>query len=197
MLPEVEIVDYWKKRAAVQGEKTVGFANQDMAEQDLQYQQRRELIFGVCPTDLSVLDYGCGIGRYAPYFPEYTGIDITLSLLEIASKNNPGKRFLHQKEAVPDFTGISFSLFFTATVLQHCAEEVVFKIFNALRKSKQGNFGIFLYENSDLRVDSSHVRGRPIDFYRSVIEKRFFIKSEVSASHLIHGEEHSALFITV
>ena len=195
MLPEVEIVDYWRRRAEMQRERTVGYANQSMGEQDTLYQQRRSFIFKFCPMDRPTLDYGCGIGRYADCFQYYTGTDITEELLSIARKNHPQNKFVQQKSAIPDLSGMDFSLFFTATVLQHCADAVVSKIFSVLRDYKPYGLTIFLYENSDERVSASHVCGRSMNFYLDLLASSFSIKKSVQDSHLIHGEKHGILLV--
>lgn len=43
--------------------------------------------------DKFVLDAGCGYGRCAPWFKQYTGVDLSPDLLEVARKDHPLKAF--------------------------------------------------------------------------------------------------------
>lgn len=197
MLTEVNMLGYWRHRAEEQQERTVGFAGQDMATQDELYAKRTEFLLKHCPTDRQTLDYGCGIGRYASLFPKYTGIDITEELIRIAKRRNPGKVFLHQKDPVPNFAGMNFDMFFTSTVLQHCAESVVDKILEAVAAVRSKSIVLCLYENSDKRVFATHVVGRSSESYRRIVSKFFDIKDWKTVSHIVHGEEHSLLVANV
>lgn len=46
------------------------------------------------PKDAKVLDAGCGYGRWAKSFQNYTGTDFSPDFLDIAKKENPYKTFL-------------------------------------------------------------------------------------------------------
>jgi SAM-dependent methyltransferase len=197
MLEEEKIVGYWENRAKAQGAGTVGFGNQPLAAQDLMYNERKRFILKTCPSDLKTLDYGCGIGRYADCFPKYMGVDITDELLILAKKRNPGKKFVRQKSSIPDFSRINFELFFTSTVLQHCSEDVVLKILSAVAKRKDSGIHLCLYENSDERVNSAHVKGRSPEVYVAMLSKLFKIEEVRVDSHVVHGEKHSILLVRV
>lgn len=44
--------------------------------------------------DKSVLDIGCGFGRFAKYFNNYTGVDFCEEFIKKAQTENPGKDFM-------------------------------------------------------------------------------------------------------
>lgn len=46
------------------------------------------------PPGSSLLDIGCGYGRFAPMFENYTGVDISPDLIEIAKSTYPSKKFV-------------------------------------------------------------------------------------------------------
>jgi SAM-dependent methyltransferase len=41
----------------------------------------------------SVADIGCGYGRFAKHFKDYTGYDFSPEMIKLANKQNPDKRF--------------------------------------------------------------------------------------------------------
>lgn len=46
------------------------------------------------PKGSNVLDIGCGYGRLAPLFDNYTGIDISPDFIALAKETHPNKRFV-------------------------------------------------------------------------------------------------------
>ncbi len=190
MLEENQIKKYWHKRSEEQGEKTVGFNNDPITKQNYRYAKRMDFIFQHVPTNLKTLDYGCGIGRYAPKFPFYIGMDITYNLVTIAKDNNPDKRFVViPSPCIPDDVSMKHTeLFFTATVLQHCSDEVVRNILSNLPDVSM----IALYENNHVK-ESKHVKGRTTREYWELLPKnlRKDIRRRESYSHVIHGERHT------
>lgn len=180
-ISEEKIQKYWDDRAEQQGANTVGFNG--AKNQDANYKIRKDFIFNHVPKDLSTIDYGCGIGRYADCFESYMGLDITQSLLNIAIKDNPGKYFKRIK--LYDQLKEPFDLLFTATVLQHNSNYVVENIFKNLPEFKVLAF----YEND--QVQSGSVKGRSALEYVHLAASRWSIKEHESYSHVIHGEKHT------
>lgn len=68
--------------------------------------------------DKKVLDAGCGYGRSAPWFTDYTGVDLSPDLLEIARKDNPGKEFLLGDLTVLPFKDKEFDMAFCISIKQ-------------------------------------------------------------------------------
>lgn len=74
----------------------------------------------------SVLELGCGSGRWSKYFPDYTGIDISPTLLAYAKKKYPEGKFFHHdmRYPVPD----KWDLIFTFTSWLHVSPEDIAKV---------------------------------------------------------------------
>ncbi len=80
-----------------------------------------ELTKGIKPGD-KVLDLGCGNGRLAEFFGEevdYTGIDNSEALIDIAKKSRPRKRFIHFDGKEIPFGEDEFDKIFCLAVLHH------------------------------------------------------------------------------
>jgi SAM-dependent methyltransferase len=73
--------------------------------------------------DKNVLEYGCGIGRWLPFFHQYgcrwSGVDISQKMLELAAKRVPSIDFRKIEDLrIPHEDG-QFDLVYTVTVLHH------------------------------------------------------------------------------
>lgn len=189
-IPKSEVVDYWARRSEAQGARTVGFNNTPLEDQDRRYKKRHDFIFPFLDPKKTTLDYGCGIGRYTHFFEKsnYIGADITTKLLDIARSSYPNYNFL-KIENVGDVPDLSFDVFFTATVLQHNADETVRLIFKNLQKIKNTNIQFVLYEND--QTECSHVQRRTPHEYLDMVSDFFKVTNFECDSHVIHGEKHS------
>lgn len=195
-LNEQNILSYWQKRATSQGERTVGNGGLPMSVQDKEYEEKAKHVFSVCPQNLYTLDYGCGIGRYAPFFERYAGGDITESLLAIARSRNPEKRFFNLTSpighGIPDDVAGQTELLFFSTVLQHCSDEVCLKILSSVIPALPKLKAVFMYENSVVG-ESWHVKGRGWGDYGSLLNRAGQYHSSIFFSeHKVHNEEHCA-----
>lgn len=179
------IIDYWKDRYKDQGFLTVG-NDRTMEGQNLEYKIKEDFIFSYCPTKLSTLDYGCGVGRYCYKFDKYIGVDVTEQAVELAKKHNDKADF--RLINLGEIVGY-FDLFFTSTVLQHCSDEIVENIISNIQKYKIRGVTFCLYENSE-KGESFHVKGRDLE-YKEMISKYFDIKDYKSYTHTIHNENHT------
>jgi ubiquinone/menaquinone biosynthesis C-methylase UbiE len=73
------------------------------------------------------LDFGCGVGRLtqamAAYFENVSGVDIAVSMIELARKYAAGNRkcdfYLNQKDNLSLFGDSTFDFIYTNVVLQH------------------------------------------------------------------------------
>ncbi len=87
-------------------------------------------IVNLMPKDVtSVLDYGCGTGRYSQHFKDYTGVDISPAMVAFARRTYPGKNFYAQM----DFhklhsTAPIFDLVMAVSVIQYWNDEQALKI---------------------------------------------------------------------
>jgi len=201
MLTEDETQEYWEERSNKLGERTVGYGDKSLEQQDGFYKEVSEFIFNIVDGSLSTVDYGCGIGRHSPSFTgTYLGIDMTEQLIRYAMKRNPNKTYICSNNPYisDDIGGIQWiQQFFTATVLQHCDDELVLKILDSVYYQKKTNFIFALYENSH-GFKKSHVIGRKPSDYIDFIKKVGFNIGKLQVNtHLNKGEQHSLIKVWV
>ena len=88
----VDKIEFWKERieTATRPHFSVYVANDNLWNRINESHEKilKDTIKG------KVLDAGCGYGRWAKLFDEYTGIDFSPDFIEIAKKKNPGKLFI-------------------------------------------------------------------------------------------------------
>lgn len=187
-----ELRDYWRARAAKQGEIAVGFAGRPKEIQEAILQEKIAFIRQWIHPDLLTIDYGCGVGLFSRLFsPDlYLGMDITPEFLVIARQNNPQHRYEQiEPGTIP---AAPIEQFLTVNVLQHNDDITVAEIFRKLgEKYPEGGLRIVLYENSHDAKDSPHMRFRKPEEYAQFVAEHFAIHKMESASHVVHGEEHS------
>lgn len=203
-LGEGSAYTYWTNRYADQKEKLVDFVKHTPEQAESLFQERIKFFFEdenvCCPRNLCTLDFGCGVGRYSTFFENYLGVDLNDKIVEYAQEQFPSKKFcVYEKEnrsSIPTFhfppevKKFNPQLFFTSTVLQHCNDSFVLRIFDSLQSVISGNKLIFfLYENE--QAQQSHVCGRSPDRYTQMVEYFFIVKSVESKSHIVHGEKHT------
>ena len=199
-LSREKVQAYWDKRAAKQGARTVGFSHGNTGLQDKRFAIRYEFVRPFLSPYVKTVDYGCGIGRWLPQFGfDYIGLDITKALLDIARERFPTFTFIHLQEPTLRGAGEKQALlkdmeqFFTATVLQHCDDELVRDIFSSVAALKGGGIKFVFYENS--QVKSGHVNGRKPEVYVELLAEFYDVRDVQHATHKIHGEGHSVTWI--
>jgi len=150
-----DILNLWEGRYRMAGGLATGPHSRSAATQDEDYRVRREWLserIGPAIRSLPVLDYGCGTGRYVPMWKgKYVGVDVSPSLCGQAKKDHPGSDFiLLEQPWLPAAMHLPFppSVFYTATVLQHCADEVNSRVFGSLRVLDLPLTKMVIYENS-------------------------------------------------
>ena len=155
--------DYWRLRYERHHVKVVGTSNRKMHEQDIEYKQKADFIFNHVPVHLRTLDFGCGIGRYSPYFTNYLGFDFIDKAVNLAKRRNRSRAFTYDiDEAIlykPD-------LVFFSTVLQHMKEEGVCDVLGLFKEARV----IVMYENTSKNPDKSYLWFRDSDWYLSLID---------------------------
>ena len=192
-----EIEKYWEKRFSLEGERTIGLIGHAQEMQDELYQKRYSFILPHIPRDLYIMDYGCGVGRYSHFFDKtkYVGVDISIDLLGIAERNNPGYLYYKLKKPIPESINFKPQMFFTATVLQHNCNTVVVEIFKELSKLVDDKILLCLYENTSINKGDYHIAFRKVEEYMKLISNVFKIEESTHDKHVIHKEEHSLMII--
>ena len=156
-------------------------------------------------SDITTMDYGCGIGRWAKHWAinRYIGIDMTQALLDIAQSQNPSHFFIHifkpylEDGMGNEILGEAIHQIFTSTVLQHCDDFLVKKIMESWKKWVPAVKTFALYEINNGKT-KPHVIGRPTFRYRQLLHASGFnVVSDSSATHIVHGEAHTLSLIEV
>lgn len=202
MIKEQDAQSYWKERAEKYKDAAVGFdSNKNMDKQNLEYLIRKSFIFNhINPKIGVILDYGCGIGRYSNDFCNYIGVDMTHLLLEYARENNPSGIFLllekpyittkiakQIRELVQPIDTI-----FTATVLQHCDDELVLKIFSSFYEHiGRKNMTFILYEKDNHDRKPHVVSRHSTQYVQLLTDGGYNIKAVNHYTHMVHREIHS------
>lgn len=198
-LTATEVKAFWNARAERYGLSATGPVSASQAQQDLDYSARRAwLIPRIGPDILTrdVLDFGCGTGRYAEIWQgEYEGVDISGEMLSLARTHLPSKKFNAIADPwLPAGTGIECSVFFSATVLQHCDDDLLNKVFDSCGRLELSTF--VLYENSEQM--GGFMRGRTSLEYVQVLEKiGCTVRSFQSWSHVFHTSRHTLTVVHV
>lgn len=103
---------------------------------------------------ISILDFGCGIGRNIKYFREYFpdskifGCDISEKSLEIARKNNPDTEFFKISDDKVNEYNDKFDLVFTSCVFHHIQPSLRYDSMNKIKDMlKKGNCFV-IYEHN-------------------------------------------------
>jgi len=198
MLKESQVHEYWERRAADHGARTVSFGNKSLDYQSRLCEQRMKFIFPHCPRSLRTLDFGCGTGNFTDCFESYLGMDISESLLSFAKMRYPKKDFILLKQPFPlEEAMVIFKpeLFFSATVLQHNSDDLVRKIFKSMAHIEQDML-FCLYENSHA-IKKEHIKGRTSEDYIGFLSESYKILDSSSFTHRIHGENHSVTIAKV
>lgn len=68
--------------------------HKDWTQEPKKLESMREILAFVPDDVRSVLDYGCGSGRYSQYFEKYIGFDRCTLWIEFAKKTYPNKDFV-------------------------------------------------------------------------------------------------------
>jgi trans-aconitate methyltransferase len=200
MLSEQDSLSYWRERSNRLQECAVGFADKNLSQQNLFYLNVKRFIFTYVSRMAPTVDYGCGIGRHSEGFlGKYLGIDMIQNMISLAKKNNPDKNYIcSDSPFIPSTIDITWmKIFFTATVLQHCDDDLVIKILKSVYSQIDKNFTFVLYENSEMFV-KSHIIGRHPSIYEEFLKcAGFVIKNLQIHSHTNYKEEHSLLIAEV
>lgn len=122
--------DYWRRRWA-QVQATGGNYDTMICWTPDEYAEEAKILGEAIEYFLGghdmgkVVDFGCGKGRFAPFFKDYVGLDIIPALVEENRKAHPGKRF----ETIPSISMDAkipiCDIVLAVTVLQHIDDETL------------------------------------------------------------------------
>lgn len=117
---------YWKARLGREGRLYVGRKGMDEAQVERQAKRFWSELKPVFPQDVNhVLDFGCGVGRFAevvsPLVRQYTGVDINVDALALAPGFENVTYVPLDGDHLP-FPDGSFDLILAVTVLQHIVD---------------------------------------------------------------------------
>jgi len=131
-LKEYDPKEYWERRADSWSELADLNYSLPITDKNLIKNWINKLEFK------SVLDIGCGNGRFTPMFigKDYTGIDISDKLVKIAKKRFPESEFktMRVEDLKPILSKPKYDLIFSYTCLEHIIEEDFPKAVEALKK---------------------------------------------------------------
>jgi hypothetical protein len=190
---------YWQQRALRQGDLAVGYAGLSETVQAAILVKKREFITQYLDTNLPTIDYGCGVGKFAPLFDgvNYVGLDLTKQFLDSARRNNPAKTFVLLTDPTlktfSKFCTAYWKQFMTVNVLQHNCDATVFDIFKGLKRVVSDGFTISMYENTHEKKGLSHMCFRKPEDYVMFVGDHFNVKKYTVHDHIVHNEKHSLI----
>ena len=205
---EKDVKQLWQDRHKMSGGLSTGPHTRSAEKQDADYAERRAWLsarIGKKILNMPVMDYGCGTGRYTTMWTgKYVGVDITQQFVDEAREANPERDFfVLDVPFLPDddprefFSACIPRVFFTATVLQHCSDELIRKIFASLRKLDYPLKYFVLYENAS---EIARIAGKDIPapaVCRDTRELEDILRLNgwpwnlaTNYTHDIHGAEH-------
>lgn len=112
---------YWNERVDKFGYDAVGSYGTRGKKQEAQYQNTIAFLSKYLPTDKTIFEYGCGVGRLCEMFDPalYIGMDISDKMIKVARQKHPAYTF--QMAGEKPRTDITL----TANVLQHNPDSFV------------------------------------------------------------------------
>lgn len=156
-----EIKSHWDNRCQLYGMNSVGVIGSDTATQKEQYDKTIKFLEDKIKRNVTVVDYGCGVGKLSHLFDQkkYTGVDISSEMVDLARKNNPEYTY-EVLGKVPKAT-----MFFSANVLQHNEDSFVKEL-----KLKDKFKHIFIYELFGSEKGREYLRPRTVEEYEKLID---------------------------
>lgn len=148
--------EYWNKRAEFFEEdefKAICVFNANKELNRIYNALQRQLLSRLLKKSgkgKTVLEIGCGIGRWAAYLQEdpavcYTGIDISPKMVEIAKRRIPSAAFFTMSADALTFSDEQFDLVVSVTVLHHIPLTQQYKaVAEMCRVTKKGGYIILI-----------------------------------------------------
>ena len=175
-------INYWQNRYdTLGGERTVGNRGWDKKTYDKESEYTRENLqpyFSKLTDVNNLLDFGCGIGRFAPflnqYCNQYHGCDIVNSTIE-KNKNNFSDEYKFGviKDSKIPFGNTKFDVIFTSVILQHVVNEDLLNYYMEQFRKRSRKY-IVLCEILHEAKDNHYLKFRNYDNYKNLIENQGF-----------------------
>ncbi|MBX4189633.1 methyltransferase domain-containing protein [Candidatus Parcubacteria bacterium] len=147
------------------------------------YGREYGIFFDLLPEGSSIIEIGCGIGRDALRLVEkyqYTGIDASKGMLDIAKKNIPQANFQLVDFYHLDFPSKSFDGFWAAASLLHVPKNEIVLVLKSIRKIIKDNgigfVSLKLKDSLDEGVIKENKKGIPTKRYFAFYEGGEFNK---------------------
>jgi len=137
--------EYWSNRARKEGKKYVAYKNSEGAFQN-QIDVFQEAMEGALPKTGKLLDFGCGVGRFAPFVSSWAGSYDGVDLVEEAlghAPDLPNATFTHLSEDRLPFPDDHFNGVMAITVIQHIVSPQDFKLWTSELSRVVGHYGYF------------------------------------------------------
>jgi len=185
--------EYWSSRLRNKGKNYVAHLNRAHAF-DKQAVVFWEALSSYLPRGGRVLDFGCGVGRFAPMIANvvdnYDGVDLTKDALKFAPKIE-NATFTHLPEDKLPFESDSFDGAIAITVIQHIVTDTDFALWTSelARVLKGGGFfiGIETPQPAKRIVPGAHMRWRTPEIIAeamgAAVEESHFLTAEFENSH--------------
>jgi glycosyltransferase involved in cell wall biosynthesis/SAM-dependent methyltransferase len=193
----------WDQRARKLGARAVGHIRwteaQFRAETTTLWQRLSPHIWRLRQsTDHTILDFGCGTGRFARKLAEegfhVVGVDPSTAMLSMAAAS-PAKniRFMHIKPRDPlPFAPAQFDALWVCTVLQHICDEALLEIVAELHRVVCRNGLLLLCENTDQTKGRTSRSGHVV-FRRREEYLALFPGLAAVDEFVVEGERHTLL----
>jgi ubiquinone/menaquinone biosynthesis C-methylase UbiE len=172
--------EYWDKRYAAQGLKTVGHISFNEREFDVVTERSVRLLWASAKGILSgrVLDLGCGWGRMSRELVgmgcEVHGLDVADLAIEKAREIVPSGTFgLFDGKTIPYPDG-HFNGVLTWTVLQHVPDRDLGILSQEIMRVLAPSGTLLCYENITPAPSASHIWFRSQDQYHRLFEPLVF-----------------------
>lgn len=184
-------LEYWENR--VEREGVEGATIGKKVDTNLWWEKMKPVWSKFKNSSLSLLEYGCGSGRWFPYFSsigvEYLGVDITGEMLKFAKKKYPGGDFRHLSEFEK---GSEFDIVVSITVLQHLSDEDARKAAEFMDNALKRDGYLMLVENTSDLDDKAHVIFRDDWEYRDMFPN---IPLELVGDIEYNGNERHSILV--
>ncbi|MCU0397125.1 MAG: class I SAM-dependent methyltransferase [Cyclobacteriaceae bacterium] len=181
-LPDEDRLTYWEKRAKQMGdlavldrrhkEHEIDAVTEFQVNQILPYLKRE-----IQTDNHTILDFGCGTGRFIPYLQKLTqgqviGVDPIQSLLDRATKLDRVKYHLLRDGKVP-LDSNSIDLLWITLVLGGIQDQQLPSTVQELMRVMKNNALICLVENTSKKPNAAHWTFRRKAFYQNLFPNTF------------------------
>lgn len=188
--------EYWPRRMKRSGKAYVAHGNSSTAF-DRQNQAFWDVLANHLPGDGRVLDFGCGVGRFAATlsenFQQYDGVDLNEGALEYAP-DIENATFTYLVEDVLPFEDDTFDAAVSLTVIQHIVDPAAFDNWmqELARVVKTGGYFFVIDDprlnKAGVRIkDATHMCRRTPEIIafalKSIIQAQGKLSAETEDSH--------------